>query len=88
MSGTVVSGDKDWVRRYTAWQKAWPVPAFDADAFRRDDYGNLINWNAYGDHASPWGWEIDLEAADRQFGLRALHWRTSMRLADAPSRPN
>jgi hypothetical protein len=88
MSGTV-TGDKDWVRRYTAWQKAWPVSSFDSDSFRRDDYGNLINWNAYGDHTSPWGWEIDLQADSRLVGLRALHWRTSMRLADTPAlRPN
>ena len=85
MSELIVD-DRNWARRYAAWQRAWPVPSFDADAFRRDDYGNLINWSAYGDRLSPWGWEIDASAADALCAVRALHWRTTHRLATQPRR--
>ena len=84
----LLTEDGDWARRYTAWQHAWPVASFDADAFRRDDYGNLINWSAYGDRLSPWGWEIDQSATDALGAVRALHWRTSRRLAGQSPRPN
>ncbi len=76
----LLTNDRDWARRYTAWQLAWPVASFDADAFRRDDYGNLINWNAYGDRSSAWGWEIDRSTATERGTPRALHWRTNRRL--------
>jgi hypothetical protein len=87
LMSAIQSGDKDWVRRYTAWQKAWPVPSFDANAFRRDDYGNLISWQAYGDRNSPWGWEVDRTAAERLGMLRALHWRLTERFRDMVPRP-
>ena len=79
----LLGSDKNWAKRYAAWQRAWPVSSFDADAFRRDDYGNLINWNAYGDRSSPWGWEIDRIAAQDLGTLRALHWRTTSRISGA-----
>ena len=84
----LLTDDRDWARRYDAWQRAWPVASFDADAFRRDDYGNLINWSAYGDRMSPWGWEIDRTASGTPGTVRALHWRTRRRLVEEPSRPN
>lgn len=41
------------------WEKANALPGFDPNKTRQDVAGARIDWGAYGDTDSPFGWEID-----------------------------
>lgn len=57
----------------------------DTFGYRRDAFGNLMLWSAYGQR-SGLGWEIDhivpkaLGGSDALFNLRALAWRANASL--------
>lgn len=70
-------------RKWAAWQRATPIIGYDANIWRRDDYGWTIRWSDHGDRQSEFGWEIDhvvplsRGGADTFSNLRALHWRNN-----------
>jgi hypothetical protein len=66
------------------WQKAHPIPGLDPSVWRRDDQGNTIRYQDYGDRKSQYGWEADHHPLPRCFGgtdetanLRPLHWHAN-----------
>ena len=69
------------------WLKAMPIPGYDESIWRRDAYGNVIRFDAYGDRSSPYGWEYDHiipradEGPDTPSNIRPLHWRANVRRA-------
>ncbi len=40
------------------WMKAMPLDGHPPDIWRRDAFGNVINWQEYGNPVSKYGWEI------------------------------
>ena len=64
------------------WRRAAPVPGWDADRFRKDWCGALIQYQAYGQRTK-YGWEIDHirpvshGGTDRLANLQPLHWRNN-----------
>ncbi len=66
--------------RHAVWHKGGEIPGYNASLFRKDEFGNWIAWDEYGQH-SDLGWEIDHHAAvasDSVLGhLRPLHWRVN-----------
>lgn len=68
-------------RKRAAWATTQPANAllgYPADA-AVDELGNVICYSKYGDHESPYGWDIDhrtpsaLGGSDHLSNLRALH---------------
>lgn len=58
--------------------------------YRRDDFGNVIQREAYGDRSSPYGWEMDhsiplsLGGSDSLSNVRPLHWRANVQKSNMP----
>ena len=84
--GTPTQPDNLDHRKQIAWENAYPALGHDPNHTRKDAFGWWIEWNAYGDRSSPWGWEIDhvrptiLGGSDHPSNLRALHWRNNATL--------
>lgn len=79
----------DEIRRITTWNKGRVCVGLNPDEWREDDYGSLIQWSAYGDRSSPYGWELDhypVPNALASLGsgapptFRPLHWRRNASL--------
>lgn len=78
------------IERRTIWNKGHVTGlgfAFHPDFWRRDDHGNLIKFDEYGNRDSPYGWEYDHFPTPKAFGgadhignLRPLHCRTNASL--------
>jgi hypothetical protein len=72
-----------------AWAKAIPIANYPNTEWRRDRCGRVIKRSAYGDTASPQGWEIDhfkpvaRGGGDEIVNLQPLHWRLNQRKGDA-----
>ncbi len=41
------------------WEKANPIPNENPIYWRKDKYGNVISFRAYGKQTSEYGWQID-----------------------------
>ncbi|MFM5954262.1 MAG: hypothetical protein ACKOPE_08165 [Novosphingobium sp.] len=78
------------VRKRLAWQTTRPLNGLlaalhPADA-AIDEMGNIICFSKHGDHASPYGWDIDhrhpkaLGGTDHHLNLRALACSTNRKL--------
>jgi hypothetical protein len=73
-------------QRYAVFLKAAPHPASPDWRVRLDDYGSEIHFGAYGDRASPYGWERDhilalaLGGTDDLANLRPLRCRENAAL--------
>lgn len=67
------------------WAKAHIIDfGHELAGLRKDDLGNIIKKDAYGDRSSPYGWEKDhvypssLGGSDRLPNIRPLHWRANI----------
>ena len=66
------------------WEKGQAIPGQDFDEWRRDDFGNNIRFDDYGNRDSEFGWEIDHIVTVADGGtddinnLRPLHWRENL----------
>lgn len=52
------------VERKKIWSKASAVTGHPPDIWRRDNSGNVINWQEYLNRQSKYGWEISGDEAD------------------------
>lgn len=74
--------------KIVAWSKAQIVPGYDPRIYRKDICGAWIQWGAYGDTNSPYGWEIDhiipvsRGGSDADSNLQALHWKNNRSKGD------
>lgn len=65
------------------WTKGRVIVGFDANVWRHDVNGTVIQHDAYGNRQSEYGWEIDHIVPVSQRGsnalsnLRPLHWRAN-----------
>ena len=72
-------------RRLAVWEKGRLILGWNSAEWRRDDYGNLIAFSAYGNRNSQYGWEIDhITPVDNGGGdelrnLRPLQWEANVR---------
>jgi hypothetical protein len=68
------------------WAKGHIIPGYAPSEWRRDDFGHLIRYSAYGDRTSPHGWEIDhirpsaLGGGEGIDNLRPLHCKKNASL--------
>lgn len=68
------------------WTKGHIVPGLDPNEWRKDDFGNLIRYQDYGNRSSAYGWEIDHIVAAARGGhdgisnLRPLRCQTNASL--------
>ncbi len=70
------------VENELVWQKARAIPGMDSSLWRRDDYGELIRRDEYGNRHSQYGWEIDHIdpwGPDSVDNLRPLNWVDNFR---------
>ena len=71
-------------RKLSVWDRGTMIPGEDPRVWRRDVYGNLMLFSAYGNRGSDWGWEIDhivpvaRGGSDDLANLRPLHWRSNL----------
>ena len=74
-------------RKLAAWNKAGPVPGYDASNYRKDRFGFWIAFNEYG-KTSTYGWEIDHVWPLSKGGLAVLsnevatHWKNNRAKSD------
>lgn len=47
-----------WFEQWSVFSKGAEIPGADRNRFRRDEYGNIIDYYAYGDTNHEHGWEI------------------------------
>ncbi len=77
---------KDLIQQ--VWDKAQQIDEFDPTSVRKDCCGALILRNAYGNHNSKFGWEIDhvypesKGGGDELFNLRAMQWENNRSKGD------
>lgn len=68
------------------WLKGHAQIGYDPNQLRKDDFGNWMDFDSYGDRNAPFGWEIDhivpssLGGADEPLNMRPLHWRANSKL--------
>lgn len=66
------------------WNKAHPQLGYDANLYRKDDWGWWICYTDYGNRSSDYGWELDHltpvseGGSDSLANLRPLHWRNNV----------
>ena len=71
------------------WMKGNIILNHDPAVFRKDDFGNIIEFTKYGDRNAQYGWEIDhivpsaLGGPDSIENLRPLHWRQNVGMGNA-----
>lgn len=56
------------LKKILVWMKGREVPGFAPYLWRYDAYGFLINYLAYGDQNSPFGWHIDHYPVPKSMG--------------------
>ena len=72
--------------KLAVWAKGSPIPGYDPNVWRRDEYGNAMRYSDYGNRASDFGWERDhivalaLGGLDIMDNMRPLHWRANASL--------
>lgn len=72
------------------WQKGRVVVGRDAMKVKKDDYGDLMLFEHYGDRESLYGWEVDHIIAKANGGtdnfnnLRPLNWKNNSEKSDKP----
>ena len=70
------------------WAKAKALWGFDPNKTRQDMAGARIDWNAYGNTDSSFGWEIDHQKPVAKGGgndianFRPLHWKNNRSKGD------
>ena len=74
------------LRKRAVWGRGKQISGRNSDEWRKDDFGNLLQFSAYGDTRSPYGWQIDhivpvaRGGTDDILNLRPLHWRKNASL--------
>ena len=70
------------------WLKGRVVPGYDPAHVRKDCCGAWMQFDAYGDTNSQYGWEVDHQqpvahgGADNLANLQPLYWRNNRHKAD------
>jgi CRISPR/Cas system Type II protein with McrA/HNH and RuvC-like nuclease domain len=70
------------------WQKGRVIPGKNPNQRRKDACGHEIDYSAYGDTNSRYGWEIDhirpvaRNGSDDISNLQPLYWETNRNKAD------
>ena len=70
------------------WAKGTPIPGYDSNIWRRDEYGSAMKYSDYGNRNSEYGWEVDhivpvsRGGTDNLNNLRPLHWRNNASRGD------
>lgn len=59
--------------RKKVWAKARSIQGHPDDIWRRDNHGNVMNWQDYGKTGTPYGWKILSTHADGIAGDDAEH---------------
>jgi hypothetical protein len=77
----------DGIRKQMVWIRGHMIPDVDSRVERKDDLGNRIRFNVYGNRSSRYGWEIDyhptplrLGGSDHISNLRPLNCRAKIDL--------
>lgn len=71
------------------WLKGLKVEGYDSDLYRQDYSGAWISRQAYGDHDSILGWEIDhvypksKGGTDEEINLRPINWQNNQSKGDS-----
>lgn len=74
--------------RNMVWNKAAYAAGHPPDIWRKDAFGNIINWQDFGNRDSKYGWEIDHivpisnGGTDNIHNLQPLHWETNKEKGD------
>ena len=74
--------------RLAVWSKGFQVYGFNPAIWRKDKYGDMMYWDAYGDRNSDYGWEIDhiypqsRGGSDKLENLQPLHWKNNAKKSD------
>lgn len=77
----------------TVWEKGLTVRGWDAEHYRRDEYGSSITREAYGDERHEEGWRIghlipiEDGGADDLSNLRPLQVKNHARVEGLPDPP-
>ncbi len=64
------------------WEKGKPIPGFDENVYRKDDFDKWIFRPSYGDEISVFGWgidRIDPNGGDDISNLRPLQWKNLLK---------
>jgi 5-methylcytosine-specific restriction endonuclease McrA len=70
-----------------AWNRAAVIPGYNANEWRRDEFGNAIYYGSYGT-TGEYGWEIDHRkpvskgGSEHESNKRALHWSANRAKSD------
>jgi 5-methylcytosine-specific restriction endonuclease McrA len=74
------------------WAKAhYCDPENERRGFRKDDFGNWIHRDQYGNRNHKYGWEFDhvhpssLGGHDGLTNIRPLHWQANISKSDTPA---
>ena len=69
--------------KMTIWEKGNFITGYDPHKWRRDNYGNEMKWDDYGNKKSNYGWgigQINLISngvVKNIINLQPLHWRNT-----------
>jgi len=70
--------------RKAIWEKANLIVGYEPKKWRRDNYGNEIKWEDYGNRKSNYGWEIahinlvsNSISTITSSNLQPLHWKNN-----------
>ena len=72
------------------WNMAMIVPGTDPNVRRKDVCGAWIDWIAFGDRNSNFGWEVDHKIPLSKGGahhinnVQPLHWQNNAKKSDGP----
>lgn len=70
------------------WGKASFIDGHPEDIWRRDEFGNVMNWQEFGNHNCERGWEIDHinpvsnGGTDNIHNLRPVNWKVNVEKGD------
>lgn len=72
------------LEKLAVWVKAFPIPGYDPNIYRRDRFGTVIRYSDYGNLNSLYGWQIDHTYPSSKGGsnsypnLEPLNWKNNI----------